>query len=243
MVSLILVLLFGAGCAHRPASETASVIAPDEALGRAIDAANHRRCDLAIRFADEGLRSMPVDDGATNYQATRIRSTAGALMALLQASQDPDSSSTVLTTPYWADLLYIKGFCQIETNDLAGAKRTFQRQLRLIPGDAPAACELGHMAQGRKDWQSAIELYATALGNATWLEEGGYGAESGGEPSLWGMTLRQWKGRALRGLGYSYVELRDLDRAEQAYKDALALDPDDAQALREIALIASMRAR
>ncbi len=244
MVRLLLLSLLGlgAGCAHRAPASSADVDPNASALDRAVDAVKHNRCDLAIQLADEGLTEMPAADATAQYRATRVRSTAGAYMALLQASRDPGPTITSLIPPYWADLLYLKGYCQVETKDMAGAAATFQRQLQLIDGDAPAACELAHLRQEEGDWSGSIELFSAALENAAYLEQAGYG-DGAAEPRLWGMTLPQWKGRALRGMGFSYVELNDLDRAEKVYREALALDPKDAQALRELELIAAQRAR
>jgi tetratricopeptide (TPR) repeat protein len=48
--------------------------------------------------------------------------------------------------------------------------------------------------------------------------------------------------RLLRNRGYALTELRRLDEAEQAYRDALALQPDNALAKNELTYIASLKA-
>ncbi|MEF9977498.1 MAG: hypothetical protein RR834_03235, partial [Thermomonas sp.] len=46
---------------------------------------------------------------------------------------------------------------------------------------------------------------------------------------------------ALRGIGYSHVELGDLDAAEQAYLESLEVEPGNALAQRELEYIREQR--
>ena len=48
---------------------------------------------------------------------------------------------------------------------------------------------------------------------------------------------------ALRGIGYTLIELRDLDGAQAAYEQSLQLDPDNATATRELDYIRQQRER
>lgn len=49
--------------------------------------------------------------------------------------------------------------------------------------------------------------------------------------------------RALRGQGYSLVELGDLDAGEQKYQQSLALNPDDTMSKQELDYIKGLRAK
>lgn len=49
------------------------------------------------------------------------------------------------------------------------------------------------------------------------------------------------KGLVLRGLGYTYIELNDLDRAEEVYRQALEVDPESQVAQRELEYIRHQR--
>lgn len=47
----------------------------------------------------------------------------------------------------------------------------------------------------------------------------------------------------LRGLGYTHIELGDLDRAEAAYRQSLEVEPGNALAMKELEYIAQRRAK
>lgn len=51
------------------------------------------------------------------------------------------------------------------------------------------------------------------------------------------------KALVLRGLGYTYVELHDLDRAEDLYRRSLQIDPENPTAKRELEYIRQQRQR
>jgi hypothetical protein len=59
-------------------------------------------------------------------------------------------------------------------------------------------------------------------------------------------TSRPWcdtrlRAQALRGVGVNLIDLGELDRAEQAFRQSLELQPDSRLAQDELALIARMR--
>jgi len=45
----------------------------------------------------------------------------------------------------------------------------------------------------------------------------------------------------LRGLGYTYIELQDLDRAEALYRQSLEIEPGNTTAERELEYIRRQR--
>jgi Flp pilus assembly protein TadD len=51
------------------------------------------------------------------------------------------------------------------------------------------------------------------------------------------------RGRALRGQGYAFVELGDLDTAQKRYEESLATDPNDKLSRPEIDYIKDLRAK
>jgi hypothetical protein len=49
--------------------------------------------------------------------------------------------------------------------------------------------------------------------------------------------------RARRGLGYVFVELGDLDKAERKYQQCLADDPNDTRAKQELEYVRSLQVK
>jgi tetratricopeptide (TPR) repeat protein len=54
-------------------------------------------------------------------------------------------------------------------------------------------------------------------------------------------SQRPYRAIALRGMGFSLIELNRLDEAEQAFKQSLEIDPMNALALNELAYIKNLR--
>jgi Flp pilus assembly protein TadD len=54
-------------------------------------------------------------------------------------------------------------------------------------------------------------------------------------------SQRPYQAIALRGMGFSLIELNRLDEAERAFKQSLDIDPTNAVALNELAYIKDLR--
>jgi tetratricopeptide (TPR) repeat protein len=238
-------LLAALGCAHHatPGAPVPADASPDAALGQAIGLIQHGHCADAIAVVDRALVDLPTSTPEQGFVATRVSGLVGAFAAMTANPAD-GAATRVLVQEVWPDLLYAKAFCQVDLGDFADAEKTLTLGLTFLPGDAVMGCELGHLLQERKDWQGAFTQFEAAYANAAWLAGlPPYTAENGARPaSLWGMSMSAWQGRALRGEGFSLVELHRLDDAEAAYREALTLDPTDAQAKKELDYIATLRA-
>ncbi len=151
-----------------------------------------------------------------------------------RASRLPDSE---LAGPEVGDTLYLEAFCLVETGHPEQAALLLERALSLIEGDVVYACELGHIRQGEGRHDDALRLFASALENVRSLRQSPGLADT----TLFGQGLVWWQGRALRGIGYTQYERGNLEAAEAAYREALALDPNDQRAIQELQLIATRR--
>lgn len=151
-----------------------------------------------------------------------------------RASRVPTSE---LPGPEVSDTLYLEAFCLVELGQTDRAAVLLEHALAVIPGDVVYACELGHIRQGEARHQDAMALFTAGLENARALRQ----TPGMADTTLFGQGLIWWEGRALRGIGYTQYELGDLAAAEAAYRQALALDPNDERALQELQLIAARR--
>lgn len=79
-----------------------------------------------------------------------------------------------------------------------------------------------------KNWAKAKEAFEKAEDNA---------------PLASDESKAEVLGRARRGLGFVFVELGQLDKAEQKYQQCLADDPKDTKAAAELEYVRGLRAK
>ena len=119
----------------------------------------------------------------------------------------------------------VMAFLDIEAKDSDSALRFLDKTSELAPYLAEPLAERGYLLNRLGKPQEALDSYRRALDLVERFESNRYA-----------------KAMVLRGIGYTYVELQDLDRAEQAYRDSLQVEPDNALALRELEYISKQRA-
>ncbi len=115
-------------------------------------------------------------------------------------------------------------FIDIERKDADAAFIALHKAIRLAPYWADPLAELGHLlnvtgkpAEGLARYRAALALVERQPG-------------SGARHAL-----------VLRGMGYSQIELGDLDGAEQTYRKSLEVEPGNALAQRELEYISEQR--
>jgi tetratricopeptide (TPR) repeat protein len=207
-------------------------------IDRGLALVREGRCEDAIRegfapavAAMEGIFPAP-------RHADRAREASQEVLQSLVNDNGMVVSSDLTPTIY-SDALYMIAFCQIELEDLVAAERTLARALEVIPDDVMYLSELGHIYQARHDFQKALENYERAVASVERLR-----AQPGAASlRILGSDLVSWHGRALRGVGFSLIELDRLDEAEATYRRALAINPNDEQSQTELAFIAERRAQ
>lgn len=211
----------------------------DASLARGVERMQSGQCDAALR--EDFLPMIAQGEREANGRAirsTRTPGPAGDLQALLGA--DPEQASVAVGSDY-PDMIYFAAYCAVELGDLALAEQLLGRALQIIPDDPAYLCELGHVAQAARAFDEALEIFERAERSAAELSARFAGLS---EP-VWiiGHDLPWWHRRALRGIGFSLIELGRLDEAEQIYRRVLAIDPGDEQAATELRVIDEMRVR
>jgi len=133
--------------------------------------------------------------------------------------------------------MYLQAFCLVDAGRSTEAVALLERALTLIPDDVVYACELGHVRQEEGRFEEAMTIFRGALENARTLERSGALSRA----LLFGQPLGWWTRRALRGVGFSLIELGRLPEADAVYRQVLVIDPTDERAIQELQLIATRR--
>lgn len=161
-------------------------------------------------------------DSSTRYYCAN--SNGEALGYALLAAKDGVSARVL--GPAWATAYFFKGYALVELGNPDDARVWLEKALALSPWNWQFLVELGHVHQARHDWQAAMKAFSEALDHA-----------SLGTPE----DLVGRKTRALRGLGFSLIELGRLDEAEAKFRAALELDPSDERSKNELLFIEQKR--
>ena len=123
--------------------------------------------------------------------------------------------------------VYIQlGYIAVELRDAAQAIRWLDKAHATAPYEPEALTERGAALNMSKDWSAALSSYQQALALTRNHPEAAY-AEA----------------LALRGTGYALIELGDLDAAQTAYEESLALEPGNKVAENEMTYIRQQRKR
>lgn len=252
-VSMSVGALVGCGsAARRPAEEppppsTTNGGEADSAesyIRRGISLVEAGRCEDAIRLGfDPAIAAFEADaEPGTRVMASRTGGAA-ALISLITAVDEGTSAVVVGAT--WPDTIYLRAFCLVELGRPDEAAQALQRALEMIPDDVLYASEYGHILQERRDFRGALAAFRGAVANAEMLERTGAFAATPDYPTgvpIVGQTLLSLRCRAMRGVGFSLIELGDLDGAEATFRQVLALDPSDERSRGELEYIAQLRA-
>jgi tetratricopeptide (TPR) repeat protein len=140
--------------------------------------------------------------------------------ALHQAAGDRRKVTWV--RPAYGEACYLLGYLAVEEGDYAAARRHVERGLGLEPDHPLLLCELGMIEGGACRHGEALDCYRRAADSRPW-------------------TPPPVVARALRGVGFSLIELGELDRAEEAFRQSLELEPGNTTARKELEIVGLMR--
>ncbi len=135
--------------------------------------------------------------------------------------------TNIYRVPYvFAEAYFLKGYLYVSLGNLDLGEKALEEALLLAPRNSLFLSELGHISQAKQDFDKALTIFEKAVLGANFSPEVQKDFE---------------KGRALRGVGFSLIELNRLDEAEEKFNQALEINPDDAGALHELRYIKSLR--
>jgi len=138
-----------------------------------------------------------------------------------------ESGKAVAVSSAVCDAHFGKGYALVDLGrgDLAEAE--LRRATELAPDNAHFANEYAELFKSRREWQRSYDLFSHA----------------------WAIVDKDTKSddasvaaRALRGMGYTKIEMGRLDEAEKLFRQSLEYDPKNAGAKSELDFIAQKKA-
>ncbi|RDS79985.1 tetratricopeptide repeat protein [Dyella psychrodurans] len=153
-------------------------------------------------------------------------STTEVMLYLATAAQNHQEAQ-VLAKPTWALAYYVRGYAYGSLGRTADAEASLKQALQLSPSNSQFLSELGNAYEHEKDWPQALKTFQDA--------------DTAASVAARNEIKVPLRCRALRGQGYVYVELHQLDDATKAYQQCLAIQPGDPASLRELGYVQGLR--
>jgi tetratricopeptide (TPR) repeat protein len=228
---LIFIVVLMAGCATHPQrssgqDDDAGLSNEDSMLVEGMNALSGGHAELAIeQYFDKVIDrcSGVYDNPEQKYFSSRDLAETIFYLGMAAAA---DQKGTVISQTC-AEALYLKGYASLELGKTDDAETYVKRAIGMSPVNANYLSELGHIYHVKKDWKNALETFRKA-------EE--Y-ADTFSPEELKEQELT----RAKRGIGYSLIELGELDEAEAKFNECLEINGDDQAALNELKYIEQLR--
>ncbi|RUO58721.1 tetratricopeptide repeat protein [Pseudidiomarina insulisalsae] len=229
--SVIAIALLLSGCAatqNQQPQEVASQVSPlVQHLDRGVEALSAGDMQLAGSAIDQALAlcAKELEGNEQRYYASR--GMAESMFYMLMAAQSGADAVDIDTS--CGDALYLRTYISVEQGDIDQAERLIRQALELSPANAMYLAELGHIYHLKRDWKGALDVFTKAESYAL-----AYSPEHRKVEEL---------GRAKRGMGFSLIELGQLDEAEAKFKECLELNKQDLNALQELEYIKQLRSQ
>lgn len=157
------------------------------------------------------------------------------LLLLLGAAAEADkgkapvpATKTVVVDHAYCTALFLKGFMLIDLGRPGEAEAFLRRAHEAEPYNAHFLNEYAEWYKMAGQWQRAHDLFAEAVEKS----------ELANDPEK-----APYKARALRGMGFTEIELGKLDDAESHMRESQKYDPDNPAVRQEIEYIARLRRR
>lgn len=170
-----------------------------------LDAAEGAALDLAGSF-EQAMAAAPGDYHCFLNQSEFDRFKAGY-----------SSASLVWLEPTYCDALFIAGLARAHQRDWAGSIAALNKVMDFAPYEVQARIEAGFVLQKMQRPENALRAYREAL---SLIEKLGL------EPAV--------KGRVLRGIGSSYIDLGRYDEARVWLNRAIDEDEFDLRAFESL---------
>jgi tetratricopeptide (TPR) repeat protein len=230
LILLIALACFACSAANGPAGAPSAVslpegASPDEkALFSAQRDITHHQPEAAIATLDPLIDRLALSHRGGEMDVYCTRSIVETMQYMLLAQSQGRNAVAIDAT--WSEAYYYKAYALIELGRIQEARAMLEKARALSPRNSQYLSELAHTWHAEREWQKALDLFAEAEKAA---------AISPPE------VKHQEMARALRGQGFSLIELGRLDEAEAKFNAALAIDRHDVRAKNELAYIEQLR--
>jgi tetratricopeptide (TPR) repeat protein len=222
----ILILGVLAFAAPLHAADTMSAGQSREQIRQAVELIKSGENAAAVAKADALIAAMEKahPGGKTSYFCADDQRQI--LMVLATAASNKQDAE--ITDSSWCEAHFLRGFALINLKRSAEAGMALQKAAEMAPLNAHYVNEYAEWHKASRNWQQAIDMFRKAM-SLTEFAPADY--------------QDQFRARSLRGVGFSLIELGNLDDAEAAFKESLTLQPGNTVALAELEYIGQLRAK
>lgn len=213
------------------------LVSPALASNTTIALENAHRAELeevfaSIRAGDPNAAIATADRVVAAYETAfrgKIVKCADGLddavkVTILTADKNTDIT---VVGPGWCQALFAKGFALIDLHRSDEAEPFLARAVTMAPTDAHYLNEYAELWKGRREWQRSFDLFSQSFDLVDHDPKGRNAPVAA---------------RALRGMGFTKIELGDLDEAERLFRRSLEFDPKSTGARSELEYIARKKA-
>lgn len=233
----ILLLLLLSACAIQTDKSSRTIVESGSAtlseserlLIEGYEQLNQRNSKRAIEnYFDKVIEQCAYQYNSEEKAYFAARGMVDTIYYMLLAASAEDKKDAIAVETTCADALYLKGYASLDLGQLDVAQEYIQRAIDMAPMNSMYLSELGHIHHVRRDWPAALEVFMRS--------------ERAAETYSPEALKQQELARAKRGVGFSYIELGELGKAEQKLRECLAINGKDQAALDELKYIESLRA-
>lgn len=222
------ILLLSAGClADENSSTPVEISGFEKIFTEGIQFLQAQKPAEAIPYFDRVIAGYEETYKGEEAKLYCARWQIESLMYLMESAKAKTPAKIVSTN--WAFAYYTKAYSLLELGRIADAKASLERAIALSPRNSQFLSEMGNIYQREKNWPKALEVFLASESAAREFSP----------PDLKNTELA----RALRGLGYVYIELGRLDDASKIYRQCLEIDATDVKALNELRYIQGLKAK
>ncbi|MDH5434287.1 MAG: tetratricopeptide repeat protein [Gammaproteobacteria bacterium] len=179
----------------------------------------------AVEEFDKAITLCKEQYGNGEQAVFAARTPTESLYYMLIATAESKNAVVIAST--CADALYLKGYSVLELDKTELAQSLLERAVALSPNNSLYLSELGHILHAKKSWQEALDVFIRS--------------ESAAKTYSPDDVKEQELTRAMRGVGYSLIELGRLDEAEKKYNECLKINKNDEAAKQELIYIKQLR--
>jgi len=210
-----------------PVSQTANV-SQEMTLG--LSYLQLKQPAAAIPHFDSVISSFEANfhDPATAYFSARTQKESIYYMMNAAKLTSGQKKRAEALSSEWAYAYFYKSYVLTELGRYPESLANLKKAIDLSPQNSQFISELAYLYQTQKNWTTALDLFNVSASAAM-----DYSPSDTRDAEL---------SKALRGVGYVYVELGRLDEAEAMYRNCLEINPNDAAASDELRYVSGLKA-
>lgn len=226
------ILMATSGTAH---AEPMSPEAAREAVSKAVGQIRKQNPSGVLPLVEPVIAALQEQQKVQVSQCADDMTQTIMLSALQAAAMKKQTEETPGSKPQSAAVIdsafclapFLKGFALIDLQRWDDAEPMLRLASESAPLNAQYRNEYAEWFKAMKQWQKAHDVFAEAYDLGQWESDEG--------------ARKFNQARALRGMGFTEIEMGDLDKAEESFRKSLELIPNHEGAKSELQYIANLR--